>query len=245
MLFRSQQSRTSHSLSINDDTAVRIIADSVARELATADQARTVWFSDSSSPTRLVYSDKFKYNPSSDELTVASITGKANTATTADKVANSLTIKLNSGSTDGTNMWTFNGSASKSVDITPGGIGAATSGHTHNTIKNDLTLKADDNTYKTMTAGSFYAKSDARLKENFKALEIEKSILNLPTYKFDFINGSKNQIGCKAQDLQEICPEIVSEGEDGYLSINESKIVYLLLEEVKKLRNEIDELKRG
>jgi hypothetical protein len=41
----------------------------------------------------------------------------------------------------------------------------------------------------------------------------------LPIYKFDFINGVKNQIGCMAQDLQKICPEIVHEGNDGYLSI--------------------------
>ena len=71
----------------------------------------------------------------------------------------------------------------------------------------------------------FNATSDARLKENFKEYTPEKSILDLPVYKFDFINGAKNQIGCKAQDLQEICPEIVNEGSDGYLSIQESKIV--------------------
>ena len=93
------------------------------------------------------------------------------------------------------------------------------------------------------TAASFNAMSDARLKENFILLTSEKSILDLPTYKFDFINGAKNQIGCKAQDLQEICPEIVDEGSDGYLSIQESKIIYLLLEEVKKLRKEVDELR--
>lgn len=98
--------------------------------------------------------------------------------------------------------------------------------------------------YQRVTAGSFNAMSDARLKENFQPLTPEKSILDLPTYKFDFINGAKNQIGCKAQDLQEICPEIVNAGDDGYLSIQESKIVYLLLEEVKKLRKEIDELTR-
>jgi hypothetical protein len=94
-------------------------------------------------------------------------------------------------------------------------------------------------------APSFNAISDARLKENFEPLQTEKSILDLPTYKFDFKNGAKNQIGCKAQDLQEICPEIVNEGSDGYLSIQESKIVYLLLDEIKKLRKEVDELKRG
>jgi hypothetical protein len=61
--------------------------------------------------------------------------------------------------------------------------------------------------------------------------------------EFDYINTGNHQIGCLAQDLQEICPEIVNTDENGYLSINESKIVYLLLQEVKKLRKEVDELK--
>ena len=55
-------------------------------------------------------------------------------------------------------------------------------------------------------APSFNATSDARLKENFSPLILNKSILDLPLYKFDFINGTKNQIGCIAQDLQKICP---------------------------------------
>ncbi len=88
----------------------------------------------------------------------------------------------------------------------------------------------------------FYATSDARLKENFQQFIPTKSILDLPIYKFDFINGLKNQIGCKAQDLQEICPEIISEEHDGYLSIQESKIVYLLIDEIKKLKMEISQL---
>lgn len=95
-----------------------------------------------------------------------------------------------------------------------------------------------------VTSSTFNATSDRRLKENLSPYKCEKkSILDLPVYKFDYINGNKNQIGCMAQDLQEICPEIVNQGEDGYLSIQESKIVYLLLQEVKKLRKELDELR--
>ena len=94
-------------------------------------------------------------------------------------------------------------------------------------------------------ASSFNATSDARLKENFQTFIPQKSILDLPVYKFDFINGLKNQIGCKAQDLQEICPEIVDENSDGYLSIQESKIVYLLIDEIKKLKDEIKILAKG
>ena len=93
-----------------------------------------------------------------------------------------------------------------------------------------------------VSAPSFYANSDVRLKENFEQFIPKKSILDLPIYKFDFIEGLKNQIGCTAQDLQKICPEIVHEDENGYLSIQESKIVYLLIDEVKKLKVRLNEL---
>lgn len=56
--------------------------------------------------------------------------GKPATAGTADnatQVKNSLIITLNSGSNEGTTKFTFNGSAQKTVNITPGSIGAATS----------------------------------------------------------------------------------------------------------------------
>lgn len=56
--------------------------------------------------------------------------GKPATAGTADnatQVKNSLIVTLNSGSNEGTTKFTFNGSAQKTVNITPGSIGAATS----------------------------------------------------------------------------------------------------------------------
>ena len=95
-----------------------------------------------------------------------------------------------------------------------------------------------------LKATSFNAVSDSRLKENLLVFIPQHSILDLPIYQFDFIDGAKNQIGCMAQDLQKICPEIIDEDSStGYLSINESKIVYLLIDEVKKLKAEIQALK--
>lgn len=94
-----------------------------------------------------------------------------------------------------------------------------------------------------VSAEYYDATSDARLKENFETYVPQDSILHLPIYKYDFISGSKNQIGCKAQDLQKICPEIVKENENGFLSIQENKIIYLLIEEVKRLEKEIIELR--
>ena len=48
-----------------------------------------------------------------------------------NKVANTLTVKLNSGTAEGSNMFTFDGSNAKSVNITPAAIGASASEHKH------------------------------------------------------------------------------------------------------------------
>lgn len=95
----------------------------------------------------------------------------------------------------------------------------------------------------TIVAQTVTATSDARLKENIKTFEPHESILDLDVVEFDYKETGKHAIGCIAQELQEICPEIVHEDKNGYLSIEENKIVYLLLDEVKKLRKELDELK--
>ena len=52
--------------------------------------------------------------------TISEVTGKRN-----------LIVKLNGGTTEGTNQFTYNATGAKTINITPAGIGAATSGHTH------------------------------------------------------------------------------------------------------------------
>lgn len=99
--------------------------------------------------------------------------------------------------------------------------------------------------FSSVYATTFYATSDARLKTNLRPYIPNKSILDLPIYKFDFINGTKDEIGCMAQDLLTICPEAVDTTDETCLSIKENKIIYLLLDEVKKLKAEINSLKGG
>ena len=50
-------------------------------------------------------------------------------ATSANKVNQSLKVQLNDGTSEGTNQFTFNGSAAKTINITPDGIGAAKASH--------------------------------------------------------------------------------------------------------------------
>lgn len=96
----------------------------------------------------------------------------------------------------------------------------------------------------SVSAQRFNATCDKRLKTNITEYVPTKSILDLTTYEFDYIDSNEHTIGCLAQDLLEICPEIVNQDENGYLSIQESKLVYLLLQEVTKLKQELNELKR-
>ena len=75
-------------------------------------------------------------------------------------------MKLNSGTTEGTNMFTFNGSAAKTVNITPSAIGAAASSHTHNyagsssaggaanSVKSALTIQFNGSTKATFNGSA-------------------------------------------------------------------------------------------
>lgn len=142
---------------------------------------------------------------------------KGGTIKTAGLKTDSITAANGTVTVDGDLSVTGNGNIEAAHDITAGG---------------------------QISANNFLATSDVRLKKNVKEYLCEKSILDLPVIKYDYKQGSKNNIGCTAQDLQTICPELVHKGKDGYLQIEESKIVYLLLEEVKKLRKEVNELKK-
>lgn len=68
--------------------------------------------------------------------------GSSSAGGSAQSVANSLTILLNGGTSEGTNKFTFNGSATKSVNITYDKVGAASSGHTHTGTYVDFTRLA-------------------------------------------------------------------------------------------------------
>ena len=58
-----------------------------------------------------------------------SYAGSSSVGGAANSVKTNLMIKLNGGTTEGTNLFTFNGSTAKTVNITPSGIGAAASSH--------------------------------------------------------------------------------------------------------------------
>ena len=78
-------------------------------------------------------------------------------ADTATKVNNNLIIKLNSGTTEGTNQFTYNGSAIKNINITPANIGAASSSHNHDS---SYVKKSGDTMTGDLTAPTFHGELD-------------------------------------------------------------------------------------
>lgn len=159
--------------------------------------------------------NKLPLNSTSGNLSVSRITG---------------TLPVANGGTGVTSLTAFDADITTKKTITAATIKAGT----------NITLTGSNG---SISAVSYKATSDIRKKENITDFDgSDGSILDLPVKRFDFIDGKKNNIGCIAQDLQKICPELVHEEDDGYLSIEETKLIYLLLEEVKALKQRVDEL---
>ena len=103
----------------------------------------------------------------------------------------------------------------------------------------------------TISACVFNATSDKRLKtdilpwpETISASELINKI-NIYEYKFKSDKNKEKHIGVIAQELQELDINgfnFVSENEDGYLSVKEGKLVYLLIKAVQEQNKKIEEL---
>uniref|UniRef100_A0A6C0EP75 Peptidase S74 domain-containing protein n=1 Tax=viral metagenome TaxID=1070528 RepID=A0A6C0EP75_9ZZZZ len=99
--------------------------------------------------------------------------------------------------------------------------------------------------------GSINNPSDANLKKNIESIDNENidSIFDLNPVKFNYNyeENGKTHYGFIAQDTEKVFPELVSsyinEEENEYKTINYLEIIPLLLSKMKKMQNEIDELK--
>jgi len=97
---------------------------------------------------------------------------------------------------------------------------------------------------------AFGSPSDKRLKENIKPIKstLDK-VEKLQGVTFDWkesdsILDIKEDIGFIAQDVQEVLPELVRENDNGKLSLRDKGIVPVLVEAIKELKQEIEQLKK-
>jgi len=87
--------------------------------------------------------------------------------------------------------------------------------------------------------------SDARLKKDFKCLKDPLEMAGkINGYYFYWNTGidHSRQIGFSAQEVAKVLPEIVSKGDDGYLSVEYSKMAPLLVEAIKELNAKVEQL---
>lgn len=92
----------------------------------------------------------------------------------------------------------------------------------------------------SVTASNFLASSDIRLKTNFVNLQdsLDK-IRHINGVKFDWKSSGLPDVGFLAQEVQEVFPEVVMTGEDGFLKVDYSRMIVLLLEAVKTMDKEM------
>lgn len=125
----------------------------------------------------------------------------------------------------------------------------------------------------SVTATSFLQSSDLRLKENIRPLAsryegILDKVANMNVIEYSYkkiapaitsedsipaeeamkragIDPEKKHIGLIAQELRELFPTLVEEGQDGYLAVNYVELVPVLIRAIQELKEELDVVKGG
>jgi len=119
----------------------------------------------------------------------------------------------------------------------------------------DSRLQTNDDFYVSGTLSATgdivaYASSDERLKNNISPIKnpIEKinqisgNSFNWNENKQDIYKGK--DYGVIAQEIESVLPELVVEREDGYKAVKYDKLVSLLIEGIKELSSEVNQLKQ-
>jgi len=97
-----------------------------------------------------------------------------------------------------------------------------------------------------LSSVDFNSTSDISLKENIVKVDnaLEK-VLSMNGVTFNFKNSDgKKRLGVLAQEVEEILPEVVSMNSEGFKTVSYGSIVGLLIEAIKDLKNEIEDLKK-
>ncbi|MHC1774999.1 MAG: tail fiber domain-containing protein [Lentimicrobium sp.] len=95
--------------------------------------------------------------------------------------------------------------------------------------------------------GTLTQNSDERLKENIRKIDNPLSLLQqLNGYQYNWKDNNRDtslQTGLLAQEVEKVFPELVSESNDGLKGVNYIGLIPYLLEAVKELKAENEQLK--
>jgi hypothetical protein len=95
-----------------------------------------------------------------------------------------------------------------------------------------------------MTAVSFNATSDYRIKENIIPLNETHIIDKLNPVTYMNLKSGKQDIGLIAHELQEVYPELVTGTKDGedMQSVNYTGLIPILIKEIQNLKERVKQL---
>ena len=157
--------------------------------------------------------------------------------------ANSVDLNYN----NSTKFQTTNTGVSVTGNVIP-------SGNVSGSISSHLTMAQISSSGDVVADGDVVAfnSSDERLKDNIQVIQgsLDK-IGEIRGVEFDWNDKSPgwaqergHDVGVVAQEVQKILPEIVVERKNGYLGVDYKRIVPLLIESIKELKQEVEILKK-
>lgn len=110
--------------------------------------------------------------------------------------------------------------------------------------------------FNSIQVKNVYNQSDARDKTNIQTLNQGLNLISqLRPVRYDFrdqnaeskskfrLGGAGKEIGLLAQDVEEVIPDIVLTDPDGKKLVNYTALIPILIDAVKELKAELDELK--
>ena len=111
---------------------------------------------------------------------------------------------------------------------------------------NRVTVTGDMSVTGNVTAQDVNSLSDAVLKTNIQPISgIESVIHGLKGVEYDWKNGSGHSYGFLAQEVEQVLPSAVKTGPDGLKAVNYQMIIPFLVETIKQMGDEIQDLKRA
>jgi len=94
-----------------------------------------------------------------------------------------------------------------------------------------------------VTANDFNSTSDVTLKQDVSVIDNALEMISqLEGVSWKWKESLKPSLGVTAQNVEEVAPELVSNGD--HKSVNYNGLIGILIEAVKELKSEVDELKR-
>ena len=106
-----------------------------------------------------------------------------------------------------------------------------------------VTNTSNINTTGDVSATNFNSTSDVTLKQDVSVIDNALEMISqLEGVSWKWKKSLKPSLGVTAQNVEEVAPELVSNGD--HKSVNYNGLIGILIEAVKELKSEVDELKR-